>query len=225
MGNATEPRAMVDLPGSEDPRSTLRQDLERYTTLYEKTPAMLHWNDADGIILGVSDHWLAVMGYARDDVVGRPFTDFQTEQSRKAAIDVTLPEFRRTGRLMEVPRQYVKNDGEIVEVLVSAYAERGRAGEYLRSLTVLQDVTQRNRAEAALRASQAEFQEQAVELARRNEELDDFVHIASHDLKEPLRGISSQASFLMEDYGEQLAARGVERLEAVSKGVEWPVSM
>jgi len=39
-------------------------------------------------------------------------------------------------------------------------------------------------------------------LQRSNEELDSFAYIASHDLKEPLRGIHNYANFLMEDYGD-----------------------
>ena len=45
-----------------------------------------------------------------------------------------------------------------------------------------------------------------LELERSNIELDSFAYIASHDLKEPLRGIHNYSNFLMEDYGEVLDA-------------------
>lgn len=45
-----------------------------------------------------------------------------------------------------------------------------------------------------------------------NRELDDFAHIASHDLKEPLRGLYIYTSFLMEDYADKLDSAGVEKL-------------
>ncbi len=51
------------------------------------------------------------------------------------------------------------------------------------------------------------------ELARSNQELDDFAYIASHDLKEPLRGIENQLAFLAEDFGAQLSAGVKERLD------------
>jgi light-regulated signal transduction histidine kinase (bacteriophytochrome) len=53
------------------------------------------------------------------------------------------------------------------------------------------------------------------ELQRSNEELDSFAYIASHDLKEPLRGIHNYANFLMEDYAETLDDDGVAKLQTM----------
>ncbi|MBC7882018.1 MAG: GAF domain-containing protein [Anaerolineae bacterium] len=53
------------------------------------------------------------------------------------------------------------------------------------------------------------------ELHRSNEELDSFAYIASHDLKEPLRGINNYATFLMEDYAEALNDDGVAKLQTL----------
>ena len=51
-----------------------------------------------------------------------------------------------------------------------------------------------------LRLQAEELAHKNEELYRRNREMDEFAHIASHDLKEPLRAISNHASFLLEDY-------------------------
>uniref|UniRef100_B8HJX5 histidine kinase n=1 Tax=Cyanothece sp. (strain PCC 7425 / ATCC 29141) TaxID=395961 RepID=B8HJX5_CYAP4 len=53
------------------------------------------------------------------------------------------------------------------------------------------------------------------ELQRSNEELDSFAYIASHDLKEPLRGIHNYANFLMEDYGQILDQDGMAKLQTL----------
>ncbi|BAT55147.1 multi-sensor signal transduction histidine kinase [Nostoc sp. NIES-3756] len=53
------------------------------------------------------------------------------------------------------------------------------------------------------------------ELQRSNEELDSFAYIASHDLKEPLRGIHNYANFLMEDYADVLNDDGVAKLQTL----------
>ncbi len=53
------------------------------------------------------------------------------------------------------------------------------------------------------------------ELQRSNEELDSFAYIASHDLKEPLRGIHNYANFLMEDYAEVLDDDGIGKLQTL----------
>ncbi|MEG3435710.1 ATP-binding protein [Pannus brasiliensis CCIBt3594] len=54
-----------------------------------------------------------------------------------------------------------------------------------------------------------------LELERSNNELDAFAYIASHDLKEPLRGIHNYSTFLLEDYGNILERDGVEKLETL----------
>ena len=55
------------------------------------------------------------------------------------------------------------------------------------------------------------------ELTRSNVELDSFAYIASHDLKEPLRGIYNYSSFLIEDYGEILGDEGADRLNTLMR--------
>src|SRR5690606_37875109 len=56
-----------------------------------------------------------------------------------------------------------------------------------------------------------------AELKRSNDELDAFAYIASHDLKEPLRGIQAYAEFLIEDYADRLDEDGVYKLRALSR--------
>jgi PAS domain S-box-containing protein len=52
----------------------------------------------------------------------------------------------------------------------------------------------------------------ADEMARRNEELDKFAYIASHDLKSPLRGIDQLATWISEDLGDSIADSAKEHL-------------
>lgn len=54
-----------------------------------------------------------------------------------------------------------------------------------------------------------------IELERSNSELDAFAYIASHDLKEPLRGIHNYSTFLIEDYGELLNEDGISKLQTL----------
>lgn len=56
-----------------------------------------------------------------------------------------------------------------------------------------------------------------AELARSNEELDAFTYIASHDLKEPLRGIQLYTRFITEDAGDRLDPETLERLSFIQK--------
>jgi light-regulated signal transduction histidine kinase (bacteriophytochrome) len=54
-----------------------------------------------------------------------------------------------------------------------------------------------------------------TELERSNLELDSFAYIASHDLKEPLRGIHNYSYFLLEDYADKLDTDGVDKLQTL----------
>lgn len=56
-----------------------------------------------------------------------------------------------------------------------------------------------------------------TQLERSNLELDSFAYVASHDLKEPLRGIHNYSSFLIEDYGNQLGQDGVDKLNTLMR--------
>jgi light-regulated signal transduction histidine kinase (bacteriophytochrome) len=57
-----------------------------------------------------------------------------------------------------------------------------------------------------------QLQARSEQLERLNHELDDFAYIASHDLKEPLRGIKAYCEILLEDYHAQLDEPGQRRL-------------
>lgn len=121
--------------------SRLAQSEQRVRRLYEATPAILCSIGADGRLLAVSDRWLALMGYQRDEVVGRASSDFLTPASQAHARDVVLPAFFRKGFCDRAEYQMVRRDGSQVHVLLSAVLERDESGEGARALAVLEDVT------------------------------------------------------------------------------------
>ncbi len=89
-------------------------------------------------------------------------------------------------------------------------------------------VTERDRSEQALRdlnatleqrvvARTAELKQANEALERSNQELDDFAYIASHDLREPLRGINTYSTFLLEDYQDKLDEEGQSKLNTLQR--------
>lgn len=103
---------------------------------------MLHSIDTQGRILEVSDLWLARLGYLRDEVLGRPSTDFLTEASARYARDVVLPAFFETGAC-EVEYDMRHRDGTPLPVRLRAVAVRGPDGAVERSIAVVEDLTER----------------------------------------------------------------------------------
>jgi len=146
--------------------SALRQSEGRYRSLYHHTPAMLHSIDPEGRLVSVSDYWVAVMGYSRDEVSGRPLTDFFTTESRQYAETTIFPQFFKNGFCQDIPYQFVKKNGEKIDVLLSAIADRDADGQIKRSLAVSIDVTQRNRAEEALKQAKEELSLYSKDLER-----------------------------------------------------------
>ena len=162
--------------------SALREEKNRFEQIYQASPAMMHTIDAEGRITQVSDYWLAVMGYARREVIGRKSIEFLDSESRARALNDTLPSLFTTGSNTNIPYRFVRKNGEILDVLLSSFLERDDDGAPMASYAVLSDVTALRRA--------------YDDLKRSNRELDRFAAIASHDLQEPLRKIAAFASLL-----------------------------
>ncbi len=99
-------------------------------------------------------------------------------------------------------------------------------GELVDAFNDMLDQIQRRDSELqqAKEVLEERVQERTLELRQRNEELnqsnkelDDFAYIASHDLKEPLRGIHNFSSFLLEDYAGKLDEDGRSKLETLMR--------
>jgi PAS domain S-box-containing protein len=156
-----------------------RERLERrFLDLYESTPAMLHTVDADGRITAVSNHWLAKLGYARNEVIGRSILDFLTGDSRQALMNGGLKELISHGDVQNVARQMITRTGEVLDVLLSARAERDATGSVVRLLVASKDMTERNRAEAKLREAYGEIARLKEELERERDYLREEVNLS-----------------------------------------------
>lgn len=112
-----------------------------------------------------------------------------------------------------IEHRIICKDGNIRWVrrtLVPSYDQQGRILSYD---GLLQDITELKVAE------QVQLQ-LLTELEQVNEELKDFAYIASHDLKDPLRGISSLAEWLSADYSDKLGDEGKEQIRMMMKRVK-----
>jgi PAS domain S-box-containing protein len=112
----------------------------------------------DGLLRDVNAAWVDYTGYAKSEAIGRSFADFLDPPSASLYRQKAVPELVDTvpGReRRSVEYRLTMRSGEIADIVLTACPERDPAtGRFLHSLSVIIDITARNRAEAALRQAQ-----------------------------------------------------------------------
>lgn len=173
----------------------LEQSRERFKTLYNQTPVMLYSVDRNETLVSVSDYWLSSLGYAREEVIGKKMTDFLTTESREYKKNIVWPKFLLEGQFDEVPLQIMKKSSEVIDVLLSATSEKNAEGNIIRSLSVLQDVTEKKKVmhELIIAKEEAEKSERFKS---------DFLAQMSHEIRSPLNIIFSFARFIKDELSE-----------------------
>ena len=150
----------------------------KYRTLYRSTPAMLHTVDGDGLLVTVTDHWLSKLGFRREEVLGRPITDFMSQADQKKYADGKLQELIAQGDFQNLERQMVTKDGRTIDLVMSAIGHRDETGNVDRMLVASKDVTERNRVESELRRALAENARLREELEHERDYLREEVNVA-----------------------------------------------
>ncbi|HEV2480566.1 MAG TPA: PAS domain S-box protein, partial [Puia sp.] len=180
-----------------DYNSALRRSEERYHKMVEEVEdyAILML-DADGHIMNWNRGAEKIKGYTEKEIVGRHFSCFYTPEDRDAGLpERLLTKAREEGKaILEGWR--VRKDGTTFWGSVVITALHGEDGSVLGFSKVTRDLTERKLWEDKLR-------EYAGRLEEQNRELQQFTHVAAHDMKEPLRKIQYYHSMLL---GEPLPA-------------------
>ena len=148
-------------------------------------------------------------GYDAEEIVGRHFSVFNTPEDIAQGIpDLALRRAREDGRFEDESLR-VRKDGSRFWGSQAVSPVRADDGVLLGYVNVTRDISGR-------KATLAAMHDYVGKLTRSNQELDDFAYIASHDLKEPIRGLSNNARFLLEDHGEALDDGGRKRLNRMT---------
>jgi PAS domain S-box-containing protein len=163
--------------------------------------------DAKGAIKSFNLACERIFGYAAPEVIGQNVKVLMPEPYH-GEHDGYLSRYLQTGEahIIGTPGREVsarRKDGSIFPIDLSISSFVSDDGQHFSG--IIRDITARKEAELALATY-------THALERSNKELDDFAYIASHDLKEPLRGIHNHSRFLLEDNTDKLDEESVGRL-------------
>jgi PAS domain S-box-containing protein len=167
----------------------------------------------DGYLKLHNPAWNRTLGWEDDELESSPYLEFVHPDERDAAREV-IAQMEAGGSTVEFLCRIRRKDGNWRHILWSGQGAPDDGCFYL----VGKDVTGRRRLEE-------ELESRAERLERINAELQDFAYIASHDLSEPLRMITSYLQLLQRRYEGQLdqtadefihyAVDGADRMKAL----------
>jgi PAS domain S-box-containing protein len=174
---------------------------------------------ADGTLMEVNRAAMEFERMSHEELIGKPLWETNCwkrspeikEKTRQAVIEAAR------GQTIRYKAEVFGPAGQSAVLDVSIRPIRDDSGSVAFLIAEGHDITEYVRAEDKLRFYAEELEERNAELLRSNQDLDDFAYIASHDLKEPLRGIQNYATFLIEDYGDKLDENGRIKLETLKE--------
>lgn len=128
----------------------LRFSEQQLRSVYENSPLAYQSLDAEGHVLDVNPAWRRLTGYERDEVVGRPFTDFLTTESADQ-YPTQMHRLKKDNEVHGVEYEIVRKDGSHIQIELDGCAGLDAECNFQRSHCMLHDITLRKRSDEALR--------------------------------------------------------------------------
>ncbi|MGE5431588.1 MAG: PAS domain S-box protein [Syntrophomonadaceae bacterium] len=178
---------------------------ESYRQLAEAMPQIVWTADKDGNITYVNKQWNDFSGLNSKEAFDWRWVN-QVHPKDKENISKAWLESLRMKKTYEVTSRIRRHDGEYRWFLIRAIPQSDNEGEVLNWLGTCTDIHEQKVLEHALEVS--------------NKELEQFAYVASHDLQEPLRMVSSFTSLLSTRYKEQLDSTANEFITYIVDGAK-----
>ncbi len=220
----------------------LKESEERYRTLMESMNEVVMMVDNDDTVLYVNKRFYEVLGYSKEDIIGKTGYKVLLEEKDHGII-IEKSKIRQNKVAGQYEIQFRTKDNLWKDFLIGAAPILNSADEVIGSIGVMTDITERKKIEKELdkhrKSLELLVQERTTELASTieelgfaneellrqreelqiaNRELDSFSYSVSHDLRSPLRALNGFAQIVIEDYSKILPADAVKYLNKIQSG-------
>jgi len=179
----------------------IEEQKARLDAIYNNALTGITLSNTKGIIVSVSKGVRRILGYSPKNLIGKSFVDI----TYKEEIDLSLEHFQKLKNdeiaYMRIDKRYICKDKSVKWVDANITKTIIAGEEYY--LCVMVDVEKRKKAEN--------------EMIILNQELERFAYLASHDLKEPLRTITSVTERLKEKHGPALDKNANQYIEFIEQ--------
>ena len=155
-------KRVQDLEASENDRrrveEALRESEERFRQMYDEAPVGYHELDREGRIIRVNRRELEMLGYTEEELLGRPVWKFVVEE--EITRQVIMARITGDASFHETfERTYRRKDGATLPVLIKDRIVRDKKGRIMGIRSMIEDITERRRAEEALQKSEEQLRQ------------------------------------------------------------------